>query len=202
MKAVEFQVNKKQIVNLNEIEGLSPLPDVIPHNEKKCSSYQRAPATSTAPQQLRARRGLGPMRCRLDSVGSVVSNSSTPTSPSPMTFDLLTPTPSSPVAFFCDDDYYYPYGVTTPVTPLPASPPATLPAVVDDDENDDDHEDVVDAQDAAALQWRHVGRDLRGIAHQFATTRRSSNTQVNCHQHFDAAKMAPRFYFRSWWRPH
>ena len=157
---------------------------MIPNNEKKCNStsYVRTPTTPSTSQQLRVRRGLGPMRCRLDSVGSVVSNSSTPTSP--MTFDLLTPTPSSPGAFFCDDVYdvddaddgfYYPvYDVATPTSP---TLPPTLPC------QDDHQDDVVDAQDAAAVQWRHVGRELRGIAHQFATTRRPPTTttthQVN-----------------------
>ena len=174
---------------------------MIPHNEKKCaSSYQRAmtAAPATAAQHLRARRGLGPMRCRLDSVGSVVSNASTPTSPSPMGFDLVTPTPSSPVSFFCSDDdddddfYFYPsYDASAPVSPLssplPSGLPSGLPAAVVDDRatfaaatpttSSTGHDDV-DAQDAASLQWRHVGRDLRGIANQFATSRRSRSHQV------------------------
>lgn len=121
------------------------------------------------------RRGLAPMRFRLDSHGSSVesaasSAATTPSSaasffstPSPMPLDLL-PTPastSSTVSFF-DDDF----------PPLPADAehlsgrlsPAT-----------DDTDAGASPTDASA-DWRQVGRELRGIADHFASTRRSQVT--------------------------
>ena len=124
---------------------------------------------------------MPPIRCRLDSVGSSVpsatsSTVSTPTSAtsffsssaatSPMAFDPL-PSPtttSSTVSFFAD----YPplssdiseHRTTTSIADLDTSLPV----------------DATDAADASAADWRQVGRDLRGIADHFASTRRS---QVN-----------------------
>ena len=136
---------------------------------------------SPSGEDLRMRRGMPPIRCRLDSVGSSVpsatsSTVSTPTSAtsffsssaatSPMAFDLL-PSPtttSSTVSFFAD----YPplssdiseHRTTTSIADLDTSLPV----------------DATDAADASAADWRQVGRDLRGIADHFASTRRS---QVN-----------------------
>jgi len=158
------------------------LPDVIPNAEKKCS------VVPCGGQQLRARRGLAPMRCRLDSVGSQAStaSSSASNSPSPMNFDLLTPTPT----FFCDDDdlSFYQFDVddvsgcppsplqTSPLqtSPLQTSPLQTSPLQTPLPSMDVDEADAVDA---SSLHWRHVGRDLRGIADQFAYNRRSNTVQ-------------------------
>ena len=150
------------------------MPDVIPNAEKKCS------VVPCGGQQLRARRGLAPMRCRLDSVGSQAStaSSSASNSPSPMNFDLLTPTPT----FFCDDDdlSFYQFDVDDvsgcPPSPLQTSPLQTSPLQTPLPSMDVDEPDAVDA---SSLHWRHVGRDLRGIADQFAYNRRSNTVQVN-----------------------
>ena len=156
------------------------LPDVIPHHYSSTDKWNNcsSPSTTSA-EDLRMRRGLAPMRFRLDSVGSSVPSAtssavSTPTSAasffsssaatSPMPFDLL-PSPttsSSTVSFFAD----YP-PLSSDMAELQrtsADLDTSLPV------------DATDAADASAADWRQVGRDLRGIADHFASTRRS---QVN-----------------------
>lgn len=148
---------------------LGLLPDVIPNHKEKWN------CTSSTGEDLRVRRGFAPMRFRLDSVGSSVPSATssavtTPTSASsffsssaatsPMPFDLL-PSPttsSSTVSFFAD----YP--------PLSSDISEHLQRTTDLDASL-----PVDAPDAdtSTADWRQVGRDLRGIADHFASTRRS-----------------------------
>lgn len=142
------------------------------------SSDKRNYLASPSSEDLRMRRGMAPMRFRLDSVGSSVPSAtssavSTPTSAtsffsssaatSPMAFDLL-PSPSttsSTVSFFAD---YPPLSSDISDHRTTADLDTSLPV------------DATDAADASAADWRQVGRDLRGIADHFASTRRA---QVN-----------------------
>jgi hypothetical protein len=80
-----------------------------------------------------------------------------------MAFDLL-PSPSttsSTVSFFAD---YSPLSSDISDHRTTADLDTSLPV------------DATDAADASAADWRQVGRDLRGIADHFASTRRA---QVN-----------------------
>ena len=160
-----------------KVAELSPLPDENPHSVgAKWSSVGGA-------QELRVRRGLGPMRFRLDSVGGS-SSASTPSSPTPLTFDLVaTPTLSaaSSVSFFADDGYsssppsafYDAWSADTPAAEASPLPPAASIGAA---------HDTTDAAAASCptANWRQVGRDLRGIADHFASTRASNRSQVNC----------------------
>ncbi|KAI9552079.1 hypothetical protein GHT06_022416 [Daphnia sinensis] len=158
------------------------LPDVIPkHGTSDKWSCSTPPS---AAEDLRMRRGMAPMRFRLDSVGSSVPSAtssavSTPTSAtsfftssaatSPMAFDLL-PSPttsSSTVSFFAD---YPPLSSDISEHVHRTDLDASLPV------------DATDAADASAADWRQVGRDLRGIADHFASTRRSQNSATGCQQ--------------------
>ncbi|XP_046444153.1 putative protein TPRXL [Daphnia pulex] len=158
------------------------LPDVIP---KVNSSDKRNYLASPSSEDLRMRRGMAPMRFRLDSVGSSVPSAtssavSTPTSAtssffsssaatSPMAFDLL-PSPSttsSTVSFFAD---YSPLSSDISDHRTAADLDTSLPV------------DATDAADASAADWRQVGRDLRGIADHFASTRRAQNSATGCQQ--------------------
>lgn len=135
---------------------------------------------------LRIRRGLAPMRFRLDSVGSTcsvasstvssptsVSFAESPTSPSYMAFDLLggdysSSTPSSAsstTSFFSDVDDFVDNShlVSTPLSATDLEPSDSLTT------------DSTDAAVDPAADWRRIGRDLRGIADHFASTR----SQVN-----------------------
>lgn len=153
--------------------NLGLLPDVIP--KLGASDKWSCSTPPSSAEDLRMRRGMAPMRFRLDSVGSSVPSAtssavSTPTSAtsfftsstatSPLAFDLL-PSPttsSSTVSFFAD---YPPLSSDMSEHLHRTDLDASLPV------------DATDAADASAADWRQVGRDLRGIADHFASTRRS-----------------------------
>lgn len=151
---------------------MSPLPDVIPqHCSDKWATSCSTPARNGA--ELRVRRGMAPMRFRLDSVGSSVGDSTasspitSPTSPtpySPMSFDLLPesyPPPDSALSTSSAFSYdFRPEDVLS--STLIASSASTS--------------DATDASPSSA-DWRRVGRDLRGIADHFASSR-LQNPQV------------------------
>lgn len=116
------------------------------------------------------------MRFRLDSHGSTVesttsSAASTPSSaasffssPSPMPFDLL-PSPasaSSTTSFFADE-----------------CPPVDLEQFQHDSGRLSPAADDTDAGVDPSADWRQVGRDLRGIADHFASTRRRQVTKTH-----------------------
>ena len=153
----------------------SPLPDLIPSADTKWQSPCR---------DLRVRRGLDPIpRFRLNSVGSASGSSTasspastpcTPVSPSPINFDLITPSSSASTATYHPSPsthFYYP-----PSPPASASTAAPLPSEWPAAESETPADDVADGSDCSA-EWRRVGRELRSIADSFASAR--PPTQVN-----------------------
>lgn len=166
----------------------SPLPDVIPHHfssspsDKKMSSVTTSTPVRGA-NELRVRRGMAPMRFRLNSVGSSVGSAATTPATSPL--------PYTPDMYYDDDEYeYYHQDLSAASTSstfsyddLPPFRPedlttSSISAVDATDASPSSSNNNDSTSSSTTADWRRVGRDLRGIADHFASTRHQTH-QVN-----------------------
>ena len=128
--------------------------------------------------ELRVRRGMAPMRFRLNSVGSSVGSAATTPATSPL--------PYTPDMYYDDDEYeYYHQDLSAASTSstfsyddLPPFRPedltsSSISAVDATDASPSNNNDSTLSSNSSSTSadWRRVGRDLRGIADHFSSTR-------------------------------